>query len=98
MIFSISTYTYVSISSLFWDELKNSWDTNGNVTCFWNPPGVKMGLYPATAMAQFQILRIVRIQVKSYQKFKTSFRMFRIIAHLITYKTMCVIINSRIVL
>ena len=37
--------------------LIESWITNGNVTCYWNPTGVKMGLYPATAMAEFQILR-----------------------------------------
>ncbi len=63
MILSILTYTYIIVSSFFWDELKNSWDTNGNVTCLWNPGGVKMGLYPATALAEFQVLRKVRTNV-----------------------------------
>ena len=72
MILSILTYTYIIVSSFFWDELKNSWDTNGNVTCLWNPGGEKMGLYPVTALAEFQVLRKVRNNVDLHRIIMTN--------------------------
>ena len=36
---------------------KEDWDINGNTSCYWNPAGNILGLYPVTAMAEFQIIR-----------------------------------------
>ena len=44
-------------AALFWDELRESWDTNGNVTCYFNPVGNLLSLYPTMAGVEFMVLR-----------------------------------------
>ncbi len=58
LLFSVSTYTYSAIATVYWDELQESWNTDGNDTCYLSPVGSMLTLYPATAIAEFQLLRI----------------------------------------
>ena len=58
MIFStVLLYGYLFCAALFWDELRESWDTNGNVTCYFNPVGNLLSLYPTMAGVEFMMLR-----------------------------------------
>ena len=61
ILYSSSTYLYLIISSFFQDELKESWELSGTKTCHLNPYGLKVALYPGTAMVEFQLLRQVNI-------------------------------------
>ena len=61
ILFSSSTYFYLIIAAFFQDELKESWELNGTRTCHLNPNGLKVALYPGTAMVEFQLLRKVNI-------------------------------------
>ena len=58
MFYTASSYGYVIFSSLFLEDLKNRWETDGNITCYQNPAGLKLVFYPVTAILEFQILRL----------------------------------------
>ena len=38
-------------TTFFYVQVQESWVVNGNITCYLNPTGVKLELYPATAIA-----------------------------------------------
>ncbi len=57
-VFSASIYTYTFVATVYWKELQDSWNTDGNFTCYLSPVGSMLELYPATAIAEFQLLRI----------------------------------------
>ena len=58
MFYTASSYSYLIFSSFWLEDLKERWKTNGNVTCYQNPAGLKLVLHPLTAILEFQILRI----------------------------------------
>ena len=58
MFYTASTYGYVIYSSFFLENLKESWEENGNITCYQNPAGLKLNLYPVTAILEVQLLRV----------------------------------------
>ncbi len=58
MFYTASTYGYVLYSSFFLKNLKESWEENGNITCYQNPAGLKLNLYPVTAILEVQLLRV----------------------------------------
>ena len=57
-VLSVSVYTYLSVATIYWEELLDSFNTDGNFTCYLSPLGSMLELYPATAIAEFQLLRI----------------------------------------
>ncbi len=44
-------------AAVFWDELRESWETNGNVTCYFSPVGNLISLYPTMAGVEFMVFR-----------------------------------------
>ncbi len=50
-------YGYLIIGSIFLDDLKYSLETNGNITCYLNPIGSMLTLYPDIAAVEFILLR-----------------------------------------
>ncbi len=56
MVFTLLLYGYVIVGSIFLDDLKDSLETNGNITCYLNPLGSKLSLYPQIAIGEFILL------------------------------------------
>ena len=54
-IFGASSYTYLIYDSIFWTQVKEDWDENGNETCNWIPTLVSLNV--ANAALEFQLLR-----------------------------------------
>ncbi len=56
MVFTLLLYGYVIVGSIFMDDLKDSLETNGNITCYLNPLGSMLPLYPHIALGEFMLL------------------------------------------
>ncbi len=57
MFYTASTYGYIIYSSFNLEDLKTRWERNGNLTCYQNPAGLKLNLYPVFAILEVQLLR-----------------------------------------
>ena len=55
---SLLIYGYLIVGSIFLDDLKYSLETNGNITCYLNPVGSILTLYPFIAAVEFILFRI----------------------------------------
>ena len=57
MAFSLLLYGYLIVGSIFLDDLKYSLETYGNITCYLNPIGSMLTLYPDIAAVEFILFR-----------------------------------------